>query len=256
VGSYIAISQARTVNGVADQITPNVSKIGQGFTELFEPICPPRDEVCRKKNPESRLWLDAKASGMRIGVAFLIILTAVLLGTFMGTFPHVNSTFGLFVTVIAEPPVNLVLPLFAIALGLGETAKIAFLVVAVYPKLALHTANLALRAAPKLVIKGHTNGLSEPEIAMLLVFPRILPEVLETLGASLQIIVGAVIVAEPLVSAQYGIGTSLFFFSRNSRMYLVIPYALIITVVLVALELGMKRFNRKVAPWYHKEEKR
>ncbi|MCK5241059.1 ABC transporter permease subunit [bacterium] len=156
-----------------------------------------------------RLWVDTLASSWRFLVSLAFLSLAVLLGLLMGTFPYLEILFIKFMTFFDKIPALAVLPILFIIFGLGEVSKIAFIIIGVFPTIALDTFLRAKEVPREQVTKGLTLGASHFEIAFMVILPQILPAVLNTIRLNFKSMILFLIAGESL-AATVGLGYRIF----------------------------------------------
>jgi NitT/TauT family transport system permease protein len=229
-GGYVVASYYRHLENPDDQVMPTVGQLVDGVRRTaFEP----------DRDGELRLWTDTVASARRFGISLAILFLAVPLGVAMGTFPYVEALVHRFLVFFDKIPALSVLPILFIAFGLGELSKIALIVIGVFPTIALD-AHLRAKAVPReRVMKAKTLGASEPEIAVRVVFPAVLPYVMDTIRLNLKAVMLLLIAGESL-AATVGLGYRIFVVRRYLAMDIIIPYVVWMTVLLFLADWAMR----------------
>ncbi|MFA6401260.1 MAG: ABC transporter permease subunit [Salinivirgaceae bacterium] len=193
------------------------------------------------KNGEWQLWDDTKASAYRVFIAVLFIFLGILIGLYMGVFPYMEKLLYRFILFFDKIPALAVLPILFIVFGLGETAKIALIVIGVAPTLILDTF-LRVKEIPKeQVTKGLTLNASTHEIIYKIVFPQILPKVLDTFRLNFKAIILFLIAGEAL-AAEAGLGYRIFVVRRYMDMATIIPYVIWISVLAFGIDWLLRRW--------------
>jgi NitT/TauT family transport system permease protein len=237
-GAYVVASYYRHLDNPEDQVMPSIGQLANGLRRTA--IVPDRDG-------ELRLWADTAASARRFAISLAILFLAVPLGVAMGTFPYVEVLLYRFLVFFDKIPALSVLPILFIMFGLDEFSKIALIVVGVFPTIALD-AYLRAKCVPReRIIKAKTLGASEPEIAVRVVFPAVLPYVIDTIRLNLKAIMLLLIAGESL-AATVGLGYRIFVVRRYLAMDIIIPYVIWMTGLLFAadwvLRLAVERPRR------------
>jgi NitT/TauT family transport system permease protein len=237
-GVYVVASYYRHLDNPEDQVMPSIGQLADGFRRTA--IVPDRDG-------ELRLWTDTAASARRFGLSLVILFFAIPLGVAMGTFPYVEALLYRFLVFFDKIPALSILPILFIVFGLDEVSKIALIVVGVFPTIALD-AYLRAKCVPReRIIKAKTLGASEPEIAVRVVFPAVLPYLLDTIRLNLKSIMLLLIAGESL-AATVGLGYRIFVVRRYLAMDIIIPYVIWMTGLLFAadwvLRLAVERPRR------------
>jgi NitT/TauT family transport system permease protein len=222
VAVYGVASYSRHLENPEDQVMPGLRQLVDGARRAaFEP----------DREGKLRLWADTGASVRRFGLSLAILFLAVPLGVAMGTFPYVEALVYRFLVFFDKIPALSVLPILFIAFGLDELSKIALIVIGVFPTIALD-AHLRAKGVPhERIIKAKTLGASEPEIAVRVVFPAVLPYVMDTIRLNLKAIMLLLIAGESL-AATVGLGYRIFVVRRYLAMDIIIPYVVWMTALL------------------------
>jgi NitT/TauT family transport system permease protein len=219
---YFVASYYRHVENPADQVMPSLTQLVDGVRRVaFEP----------DRDGELRLWVDTAASARRFGLSLAIIFLAVPVGVAMGTFPYVEALLYRFLVFFDNIPALSILPILFIVFGLDEFSKIALIVIGVFPTIALD-AHLRAKGVPReRIMKAKTLGASEPEIAVRVVFPAVLPPMLDAIRLNLKAVMLLLIAGESL-AATVGLGYRIFVVRRYLAMDIIIPYVLWMTALL------------------------
>jgi NitT/TauT family transport system permease protein len=240
IAGYFLVSHLRHQANPSDKITPTISQLVDGFKRsAFE-----KD----KRNEEYRLLLDTLASTRRFFISLLFILLAVILGVFMGVFPYFEHIFLKFMTFFDKIPALALLPILFIIFGLGETSKIALIVMGVFPTICLDTYLRARSVENEQLIKGSTLGASNFEIAFRIVLPQILPGVLDTIRLNFKAMILFLIAGESL-AATAGLGYRIFVVRRYLAMDIIIPYVLWMSLLALLADFAVRLWVSKRYPW-------
>jgi NitT/TauT family transport system permease protein len=230
VGLYVVASRYRHLDNPDDQVMPTLAQLADGVRRVA--FAPDRDG-------ELRLWTDTAASARRFGISLALLFLAVPLGVAMGTFPYVEALVHRFLVFFDKIPALSVLPILFIAFGLGELSKIALIVIGVFPTIALD-AHLRAKGVPReRIMKAKTLGASEPEIAVRVVFPAVLPYVIDTIRLNLKAVMLLLIAGESL-AATVGLGYRIFVVRRYMAMDIIIPYVVWMTALLFLADWALR----------------
>ncbi|MGB8225992.1 MAG: ABC transporter permease subunit, partial [Sedimentisphaerales bacterium] len=191
------------------------------------------------KQGESLLWKDTKASGKRILIAMFFIFAGIYIGLFMGAFPYAEKVMYRFVLFFDKIPALAVLPILFIIFGLGETAKIALIVIGVAPTVILDTYLKVKEVHDEQLVKGMTLGASQPEIVFRIIFPQIIPKVLDTVRLNFKAVILFLIAGEAL-AAEAGIGYRIFVVRRYMDMATIFPYVVWISMLAFIVDLAFR----------------
>ena len=203
------------------------------------------------KQGESLLWQDTKASGIRILIAMLFIFAGIYVGLFMGAFPYAEKVLYRFVLFFDKIPALAVLPILFIVFGLGETAKIALIVIGVAPTVILDTFLKVKEVHDEQLVKGMTLGASQPEIVFRIIFPQIIPKVLDTVRLNFKAVILFLIAGEAL-AAEAGIGYRIFVVRRYMDMATIFPYVVWISMLAFMVDMAFRAWIKKQYQWLNK----
>ncbi len=240
---YLMASEARHALNPNDKILPTFSAMGDAIHLMAFEVDPQRGYI--------PLWADTSASLFRMGVALSVATLATLvLGLALGLLPVVRGTLGPIVTAIAVVPPIAILPILFIVLGLGETAKIALIIVGVAPCM-VRDLTAHVRAIPEeQIVKAQTLGASTWQILLRLALPQSLPRLLDLLRLQLGPAWVFLIAAEAIAS-DVGLGYRIFLVRRYLSMDIILPYVVWIALLAVVLDIALQALNRNAFAWAH-----
>ena len=203
------------------------------------------------KQGESLLWLDTKASGKRILIAMLFIFAGIYIGLFMGAFPYAEKLLYRFVLFFDKVPAIAVLPILFIVFGLGETSKIALIVIGVAPTVILDTYLKVKEVHDEQLVKGMTLGASQSEIVFRIIYPQIIPKVLDTVRLNFKSVILFLIAGEAL-AAEAGIGYRIFVVRRYMDMATIFPYVVWISMLAFFVDMAFRSWIKSKYQWLNK----
>lgn len=239
--AYLIGSGLRLAENPADKLLPALTTMGRTIEAMaFAP----------DKKSGAYLLLGDTASSLGRLWAGLGIATAIalVLGLLTGILPLARALLAPFVAVVSMVPPLALLPILFIVLGLGETSKIALIVIGVAPILTRDLA-LAAQALPReQIVKAETLSASTWLIAIRVVLPQILPRLIDSLRLQLGPAFLFLIAAEA-ISADSGLGYRIFLVRRYLSMDVIFPYVAWITLLAVAMDLGLTQIRKRVFPW-------
>ncbi len=242
--AYIIAAAARHAENPADKILPLPGAMASAMAALlFEP-----DPL----SGQLLFWADTLASlgrlGMGLGIATLV---ALLAGLVLGALPPVRATFGPLVTAIAVIPPIALLPILFIVFGLGETAKVALIVVGIAPFMIRDLAGHITALPREQVVKALTLGASSWQLLLRVALPQAMPRLIAGLRLSLGPAWVFLISAEA-IAADVGLGYRIFLVRRYLAMDVIIPYVVWIACLAVAMDFALTRISRAGFGWAHK----
>ncbi|CAN5237400.1 ABC transporter permease [soil metagenome] len=240
---YIVLAAMRHAANPSDKILPLPGGMAQAMSALlFQP-----DQL----SGQLVFWADTLASLQRLGIGLCIsTLMALLVGITLGVLPPVRATFGPLVTGIAVIPPIALLPILFIALGLGETAKVALIVIGIAPVMIRDIAAHVAALPREQIIKAQTLGASSWQIMIRVALPQAMPRLLQAVSLSLGPAWVFLISAEAIAS-DVGLGYRIFLVRRYLAMDVIIPYVGWIALLAIAMDLALAFLSRRFFGWAH-----
>ncbi len=175
------------------------------------------------------------ASGIIFGVIFAVSKTC-------------RAYFGLLFEVLRQIPVLVLIPMFILFFGIGETLKIILLVKAVFFPIAVASID-AVRSIPKQYIElGQVYKLSSWAWFKNIVFPSTLPPIVSGIRISLGR-AWLVLVAVELLAAGTGIGQMMELGRQMLRLDIVMIGVIITGLVGFSLDKSLRLFERYFSRW-------
>jgi NitT/TauT family transport system permease protein len=242
IAVYAVASAARLAVNADDKLLPGLPSFADALRRYAA-------------EPDSRtgqylLWSDTAVSLARLatGLAIATLLSA-LVGFSIGVLPYLRALLATFIAIVAMIPPLAILPILFIALGLGEPAKVALIVIGIAPYM---IRDLALRVAElpsEQLIKAQTLGASTWQIAIRVVVPQMLPRLIDSVRLSLGSAWLYLIAAEA-IAAESGLGYRIFLVRRYLAMDVILPYVAWITLLAFLLDLGLRHLQRLAFPWF------
>ena len=187
----------------------------------------------------------------RLGIALGICTgSALLVGMVLGVLPAARATLGGLVTTIAVIPPIALLPILFIVFGLGETAKVALIVIGITPFLIRDLADHVGALPAEQLIKAQTLGASSWQLAIRVALPQALPRLIAGLRLSLGPAWVYLISAEAIAS-DVGLGYRIFLVRRYLSMDIIIPYVAWISLLAIAMDFLLSQLSRRAFAWAH-----
>ncbi len=240
---YVIAAAARHADNPADKILPLPGAMAAAMAGLlFEP-----DQL----SGQYLFWADTLASLWRLGAGLgIATLCALLVGLLLGALPPVRATLGPLVTAIAVIPPIALLPILFIVFGLGETAKVALIVIGVAPFMIRDVAGHIGALPREQVVKALTLGANSWGVILRVALPQSLPRLFEALRLSLGPAWVFLISAEA-IAADVGLGYRIFLVRRYLAMDVIIPYVAWIALLAVVMDLALFHGSRRLFGWAH-----
>jgi NitT/TauT family transport system permease protein len=239
---YLMASQARHAENPRDKLLPTPAAMVEAV-QLMARVDP--------LTGDAPLVVDTAASMKRIGIALAISTgTALVLGLGLGLLPLLRAKFGPLVAAIAVVPPIAVLPILFIVFGLGETAKIALIVIGVTPVMVRDLAAHVAAIPEEQLVKAQTLGASTWQLALRVALPQAMPRLIDSLRLSLCPAWVYLISAEA-IAADVGLGYRIFLVRRYLSMDIILPYVVWISILAVLMDWALRAISRRAYPWAH-----
>jgi NitT/TauT family transport system permease protein len=240
--AYFIGSSARLAENPNDKLLPALTSMTQAMNQMAFQV---------DVRTGSHLMLaDTVASLERLVSALAISTTAALLfGIVIGLLPGANAMLGPFVSVTSMVPPLALLPILFIVLGLGETSKIALIVIGTLPCIIRDLVMKVQELPREQLIKAQTLGASSWQIALRVALPQMLPRLIDSLRLQLGPAWLFLIAAEAIASDS-GLGYRIFLVRRYLAMDIIIPYVAWITLLAFLMDAGLRVTQRKLFPWF------
>jgi NitT/TauT family transport system permease protein len=240
---YLFVAAQRHAANPLDKVLPLPAGMARAMSALlFEP-----DQL----TGQLLFWADTMASLQRLGIGLgIATLAALILGLVLGALPPVRATLGPLVTGIAVIPPIALLPVLFIVLGLGETAKIALIVIGIAPVMVRDIAAHVGALPREQIIKAQTLGASSWQIIIRVALPQAMPRLLHAVRLALGPAWVFLISAEA-IAADVGLGYRIFLVRRYLAMDVIIPYVAWIALLAIVMDVALAAASRRLYPWAH-----
>jgi len=255
IAAYLFVAGARHRENPEERVTPSLTQMVAGMpTAALQPAedeeAPEVEGTVAQRFLGSMLWKDTVATGRRFVYAMLLLIPAVLLGLHMGLFPYVGAVFLRSFLFFDKIVALSLLPVLFIAFGIDELSKIILIVIGVGPTIVLDTFNLTKGVPGEQVVKAFTLGAGDFDVAYRVVLKQILPRVLNSIRLNLKAVMLFLFAGEMIASTD-GLAYRIALLRRHMGMDVIIPYVLWVALLLFLIDLGMRRANRLLHPWFH-----
>ncbi len=239
---YNNVSQNRHEVNPQDKLMPSWSQMAKKTQQLAtEP---------NKRTEKLVFWDDTKHSLVRLlkGVS-LATLVSIIFAIVIGLFPAGRELGQNFTNVISFIPPVAILPILLVAVGVGETSKIALIFIGTFPLMARDLTLYVKQIPREMITKTMTLGASQYQLVTKVVIPLLIPKVLETIRLTLGAGWIFLIVAEGIASSE-GLGYRIFQARRYMAMDTIIPYVIWITLLAFTVDFILKLILDKGFKWY------
>ncbi|MDR6233699.1 ABC transporter permease subunit [Pseudomonas oryzihabitans] len=188
-------------------------------------------------------------SALRVFSALaLAVVTAIPLGILMGVNRIARGIFDPLVEFYRPLPPLAYLPLVVIWMGIGEGSKILLIYLAMFAPLALSARAGVRSVAMEQIHAAYSMGASRGQVLRHVIMPAALPEIL----TGMRIAIGfgwTTLVAAEMVAATAGLGFMVLSASKFMVTEVVIMGILVIGVMALLFDFGMRWLERRLVPW-------
>lgn len=218
-----------------------------------EPLDPPRalvpGEKLRVPTTERRVVVDLAASLKRLATGLGIgIGIALALGLSMGLFTPVDALLNPLVSGLAKIPPLALLPIIFIAMGTGESAKIAIIALGIAPTMVLDVLMRVREVPSELITKAYTLGASTVEVGFKVILAMVWPQFLNAVRLALGP-AWVYLIASEAIASEAGLGYRIFVVQRQLGMNVILLYVAIVMVIGLALDAAIRWFISWRYPW-------
>jgi NitT/TauT family transport system permease protein len=253
IALYAHLSLVRHEENAEDRIVPSASQLVHGIeTSVFHPAEEdddlPADASLWKQIRYSMLWKDTMASSGRFGIALVLMVPGIFLGLHMGVFPYVGAFFLRYVLFFDKIVALSLLPILFIVFGIGEWSKIMLMVIGVAPTLILDTYQITRAVPREQIVKAFTLRSSNLGVAYRVIFPQILPQVINSVRLNLKPLALFLFAGEMIASSD-GLAYRIALMRRHMGMDIIIPYLLWVALLLFGTDALLRFLNRRLHPW-------
>lgn len=167
----------------------------------------------------------------------------------MGCLSVVDSLLNPPLTLLKSVPPTAIMAVFFVLVGTNLEMYIAVIGFGLVPILA-KSVDLAVKDVPKeLLFKSYTLGASHFEVASKVIFPTILPKIIDAIRLQVGPALVFLIAAE-LLCADEGFGYRIRLQSRLLQMDVVYPYLAILAGFGYAVDSLLRYMQCRLSPWY------
>ena len=206
-------------------------------------------EAARELLLDENLWLDFKASLVRVSAGFLLaVLMGVPVGILMGSFKFFEGLLQPVTEFVRYIPVPALIPIFMVLFGIDELSKIMLIWVGTFFQLVLMVADETRRVPHELLQVSYTLGAKRREVLRLVMWRSAMPGIFDALRLCNGWAWTYLVVAE-LVAANEGLGYRVLKFSRFLQTPKIWVYLVLLGVIGLGLDLLFRMLNRQLFHW-------
>jgi NitT/TauT family transport system permease protein len=188
---------------------------------------------------------DIGISIARVWVAFLVAaVMAIPIGVLMSSYRVMGAVSEPLIDFVRYLPVPALVPLTLIWLGIGEGSKIALLWIGTFFQLVLLVADDARRVPKEFIETGRTLGAGDTALMKDVLFPAMLPNMVDSLRITLGWCWTYLLVAE-IVASSSGIGYELWTARRYGKTPEVFAGILTIGVIGLVSDQAIRFLHRR-----------
>ncbi|KRL33143.1 binding-protein-dependent transport system inner membrane protein [Liquorilactobacillus uvarum DSM 19971] len=194
-------------------------------------------------------WSDIGITVYRVMAGFLIALViAIPLGILVGAYSPLAAIFEPVFSFIRYMPASAFIPLFIFWIGIGESEKIAIIILGSLPQLVLMIANDIRNVEKSLIEVSYTLGTNTFDVLWKIILPKSLPDIMNTIRIVLGWAWTYVIVAE-IVGASAGIGFSILQAQRTFQVDSIFVGILTLGIIGLIVDTLLTFLNKKIFAW-------
>lgn len=227
-------------------LVPSITKILGGFREITTP----------DRHGNVWLWEDFKASSVRMGVGLLIgVVFSTIVGVLMGCFSFIEACLKPFFSILSKIPQPALLPLLFVTSMSDFWLFISLISIGIIMGLAPAIYQMTKYDVPQeLIDKGYTLGASTAEQMWNVIFPVILPRIIEALR--LQVFMAAIF----LIAAEIGLADVGFGYRMKMRMRVfdssvILDYVIVLIIIGYVIDDVLTTIRQVVSPWFDDNSK-
>jgi NitT/TauT family transport system permease protein len=242
-GLYLITSDIRNTANPQDKLLPTVSKISSAFKKVAL-------ETDRRSGTVL-LWSDTWASLKRLGIGMsAAAAVGLVLGLNMGLLPGLQCLGLSFITFVANIPPLAILPILFISFGVDELGKTMLIFLGTFPLITRDIYLASSKIPRENIVKALTLGASQFSVIYRVVYPQVIPRLIDTVRLSM----GAAwlfLIASEAIASQDGLGYRIFLVRRYLSMDVIIIYVAWITGLAFCFDFGLRRWVAFRYPWYN-----
>ncbi|APB34307.1 binding-protein-dependent transport systems inner membrane component [Gloeomargarita lithophora Alchichica-D10] len=195
------------------------------------------------------LWRDTVASVGRVGLGFgLSALVAIPVGLLMGSFRSLRALGEPLFGLMRYMPAPAFIPLLILYQGIGEEPKVTLIFIGTFFFNALMVMDTVKFVPKELIESTYMLGGNRAATVMQVIFPHVLPGVLDACRINLAAAWQLVIVAE-LVAATEGLGRRISLAGRFLRTDEIFVGIIVIGLIGLGFDLLFQYLVRLTCPW-------
>lgn len=242
---YGFLSARQTAINETQTVLPGMKGMSEGFQKMLAP------QGTEAKPKPSWLWQDSKASLTRLFAGTLIgVVASIVIGILMGSYRWIEAPLSPIILFMAKIPPTAMLAVYMVAFGINTNLYIAMVAFGIFFTMAQAVFQATRQDVTQEAIqKAYTLGASDMEIIFEIIWPQIMPRILENIRLQIGPAMVFLIAAEALF-ADVGFGYRIRMESRLLRMNVVFWYLAILGGFGLLLDWLMIQLRQRLAPWF------
>jgi len=245
-GLYFSLSAWTHHQNPTDATVPSLSQLIHGVIQIVQ----------YNENDRGRwIVMDSEATLSRLFLGLLTgISGAFVLGILMGCFVSWEAFWYLPISILAKIPPTAALAVFFVMLGTDTQMYIAMIAFGILPSLTMSVHLNVREVSDQIIEKTYTLGATSAEVVWNVIVRQILPKFIDNIRLQIGPAIVYLVAAE-MVCASEGFGYRIRLMFKKLDMEVVFPYLLILAFVGFALAYLLQVAQRKLCPWYVKQER-
>jgi len=225
-----------------DTTIPSFSQLKNGFLKSLS---------VSKRDDGRWIVIDSKATAYRLFKGLLIgVIGGVIVGMMMGCFPFIEFLLLPPLSFLAKIPPTAVLAVFFVLVG--TEMHVTMVVFGILPSLA-QSIYLAVKEVPEeLIFKAYTLGASHGEVIFNIIFPQILPKMIDSIRLQIGPAMVYLIAAE-MICGDEGFGYRIRIQSKLLNMDVVYQYIVILALSGYVMDYSLKLIQSLLSPWHDRK---
>ncbi|HEY9780807.1 MAG TPA: ABC transporter permease [Leptolyngbyaceae cyanobacterium] len=223
-----------TFGNVDPQFLPSPARVLQAFSRLWS---------------SGELLKDTVASLWRVGVGFLLaVVFSIPVGVLMGSFASIRALLEPLFGLIRYMPAPAFIPLLILYLGIGEEPKITLIFIGVFFFNSLMVMDTVKFVPKDLIEATYTLGGNRLQTLLQVIFPYVLPGIIDACRINLAAAWQLVIVSE-LIASTEGLGRRISVAGRFLKTDEIFVGLIVIGVFGLTFDLLFQYFLRVSCKW-------
>ena len=223
-----------TFGNVDPQFLPSPAKVLQAFSRLWS---------------SGELLKDTVASLWRVGVGFLLaVVFSIPVGVLMGSFASIRALLEPLFGLMRYMPAPAFIPLLILYLGIGEEPKITLIFIGVFFFNSLMVMDTVKFVPKDLIEATYTLGGNRLQTLLQVIFPYVLPGIIDACRINLAAAWQLVIVSE-LIASTEGLGRRISVAGRFLKTDEIFVGLIVIGVFGLTFDLLFQYFLRVSCKW-------